>query len=327
MMKQGNRRTGAALLAGLTALCVLTHIPAEAQVTKLRVSTVPIMDSAPLQVALAKGYFTEQGLEIDTTPTVGGATGLPAVAAGQIQIAFSNIVSTILGAKQGLGFTVIAAGSSTDANPPELGGMVARKGSNLKTGKDFEGKRVGVNTRNNINWVFIREWVEMTGGSPDKVTFLEVPFPQMIDAVRRDSVDAAMTVEPFLSAGVKGGTVDLVGWPYNVVLKRMPVAQYVATKTFIQANPDAIERFVRAYNRGVDWTNANKGTEEWVKIISGYTRMAPDQLQSITSPVFNKTVDAEGVAKIAGLMRKHGLIQGEVDVKDLLYKTAVEPVK
>src|SRR5881392_603316 len=85
--------------------------PAAAQ-TKLRVSTIPIIDTAPLQVAVAKGFFAAEGLEIDTTPTAGGAAGLPALAAGQVQIAFSNIISLVLGVKQGLEFEIIAAGSS-----------------------------------------------------------------------------------------------------------------------------------------------------------------------------------------------------------------------
>ena len=50
-------------------------------------------------------------------------------------------------------------------------------------------------------------------------------------------------VEPFLSAGVGGGSMQIVGWPYNTVQKNVPVAQYVATKSYIDANPAIIERF------------------------------------------------------------------------------------
>jgi hypothetical protein len=59
----------------------------------------------------------------------------------------------------------------------------------------------------------------------------------MVDAVKGDRVDAAFVVEPFLSAGVASDAVSIVGWPYNAVQKRIPVSQYVATKTFISQNP------------------------------------------------------------------------------------------
>ena len=99
-------------LLGAAALLLAAALPAaQAQVTKLRVSTIPIIDTAPLQAAIAKGFFAAEGLEVDTTPTQGGAVGLPALAAGQVQITFSNIISIALGVKQGLPFQIIAAGA------------------------------------------------------------------------------------------------------------------------------------------------------------------------------------------------------------------------
>jgi NitT/TauT family transport system substrate-binding protein len=297
---------------------------AQSPPTKIRVSTIPIIDTAPLQVGIAKGFFAAEGLEIDTTPTAGGAMGLPALAAGQVQITFSNIISVVLGAKQGLGFEVIAAGSNTGDKTPDLAALVAKKGSAIKTGKDLEGKRVAVNTRNNIIWLYARAWVQATGGNPDAVTYLEVPFPQMVDAVKGDRVDAAFVVEPFLSAGVASDSVSIVGWPYNAVQKRIPVSQYVATKTFITQNPGVIDRWVRAYNKSVDWTNQNQGSEEWTKIIAAYTRLAPEQIRSLSLPPYEKTVDAASIDIVVEQMRKNKMIEGPFDSKALLYRTAVK---
>ena len=315
-----------AILASSTLLA-FTPLAQGQTMTKLKVSTIPIIDTAPLQVGIAKGFFAAEGLEVDTTPTAGGAAGLPALAAGQVQIAFSNIISVVLGAKQGLGFSVITAGSVTGDNAPDLAGLVAKKGSTIKTGKDLEGKRLAVNTRNNIIWLYARAWVLATGGNPDAVTYLEVPFPQMVDAVRGDRVDAAFVVEPFLSAGLKSEAVALVGWPYNAVQKRIPVAQYVATKAYIEKNPDVIDRFARAYGKAVDWTNQNQGSEEWTKIIAAYTRLAPDQIRGLALPAYEKTVDPARMDQVVELMRKDKLLEGPFDTKALLYRTAVQGAK
>jgi NitT/TauT family transport system substrate-binding protein len=319
------RRFTAAAAACATLPLIVPR--AEAQAVKLRVSTIPIIDTAPMQAAIAKGFYKEQGLEIDTTPTAGGAAGLPALAAGQVQIAFSNIISLVLAEKQNLGFQIIAAGSATTDAPPDLAGLVAKKGAALKTGKDFEGKTIAVNTRNNIIWLYARAWVRKTGGDPDKVTYLEVPFPQMNDAVRGGRVDAAFVVEPFLSAGRGTGEIDLVAWPYSITQKRIPVAQYAASKAFIQANAATIEKFVRAYNKGVDWINANKGGEEWVNLIAGYTRLKPGQIKAINIPAFDKTVDPARMDETVALMKAHKMIEGTVDLKAMLYKTATVAVK
>jgi NitT/TauT family transport system substrate-binding protein len=314
------RRTAVAAL-GAATLGLATPL-VRAQATKVRVSTIPIIDVAPLQVAITKGFFTAQGIEVDTTPTQGGAAGIPALAAGQVQIAFSNVISMILGAKQGLGFEIIAAGSNTGAEPPDLAAIIAKKGSPLKTGKDFEGKRIGVNTRNNIIWLYARAWVRATGGNPDAVTYLEVPFPQMVDAVRGDRIDAAFSVEPFLSAGL-AGDMQLVGWPYNTVQKNIPVAQYAASKTYIQQNTQLIDRWCAAYLQGVDWTNQNRGSDELAKIISAYTRIPPEQIKKLPLPAYEKTVNAAALEPVVDLMRKNGMMEGSFDPKSFLYRTAV----
>lgn len=319
-----NRLARVALLAAGAWLVVPG---AQAQTTKLRVSTIPIIDTAPLQVGIAKGFFAAEGLEIDTTPTAGGAAGLPALAAGQVQITFSNIISIVLGARQGLGFEVITSGSSTGDKAPDLAALVAKKGTSFKTGKDLEGKRIAVNTRNNIIWLYARAWVQATGGNPDAVTYLEVPFPQMIDAVKGDRVDAAFVVEPFLTSGVKSEVVSIVAWPYNTIQKHIPVGQYAATKEFIQKNPQVIERFARAYYKAVDWTNQNQGSEEWMKIVSGYTRMSPELLKSLSLPPYEKSVDPAGIDLVVEQMRKHKMIEGPFDSKALLHPTATGAVR
>jgi NitT/TauT family transport system substrate-binding protein len=311
-------------------LCLLTSTSSEAQqLTKVRVSTIPIIDTAPLAAAIAQGYFKEAGLDVDTTPTVGGAVGLPALAAGQIQIGYSNIVSIVLGAYQGLEFQIIAAGSASSDAPPNTAGLFAKKGTDIKTGKDLEGKRVAVNTRNSINWLVVREWARLMGGDPTRIIFLEVPFPSMTDALRGNQIDAGFTVEPFLSAGVTSGVTEIVGWPYDRIMKRVPISQFAANKSFIQANPSVIGRWVRAYNRGIDWVNQNKGSEDWMQLVASYTRMTPEQVRNIAIPLWDKTVSAVNVEKMVDLMRVHGLLEAgrPLDVKALLYASATTEVK
>jgi NitT/TauT family transport system substrate-binding protein len=181
-----------------------------------------------------------------------------------------------------------------------------------------------VNTRNNIIWLYARAWIQATGGNPDAVTYLEVPFPQMIDAVKGDRVDAAFVVEPFMSSGLQSDAVTVIGWPYNTVQKRIPVGQYAATREFIAQNPQVIEKWVRAYNKSVDWCNANAGGEEWLKIVSGYTRLPPELLKTLSLPPYDKTVDTAAVDLVVEQMRKHKLIEGPFDSKALFYKTALK---
>ena len=301
------------LVAG--ALCAT---PAQAELTKIRASTIPTADSAAFEVARAKGYFADEGFEVDPTPLVGGAAGIPALMSGQLQVASTNIVSAILAASQGLDIVIIAAGNATGSTPPDFMGLVAAPNAPLKTGKDFEGKRIAVNTRNNIIWLYARQWVEATGGDPNKVTYAEVPFPQMGDALAQGRVDAAMMVEPFLSAAMKGGVAATVAWPYNAVQKNLPVAEYVTTRAYADAHPGFADKFARAYARGVDWANANVHSDAFFDILSGYTRIPAERMKEATMPVYIKTIAVADLQQIAALMKRQGLLKQDVDVSRLL---------
>jgi NitT/TauT family transport system substrate-binding protein len=294
--------------------------PAKAtEAVQLRFSTIPTIDNAAFEVALAKNFFGDEGLAISPVPTVGGSAGIPALVSGQLQAASSNIVSIILAAAQGLEPVMVIAGDTTGDAPPDLLGLVGKKGAPYKSGKDLEGKTIAINSRNNIVWLFTREWIEKTGGDPAKVAFVEVPFPQIIDAVQNNRVDAGAEVEPFLSAAVDAGTVDIIGWPYSATQKRLPVAEFAMTKTYADAHPDIVARLIKAYDRGVDWTNANLDSPEFDQIVSHYTKVQPELLKRVTKPVFVKTVDLHSVELVVSLMKKHGLLKTDVDAKAIVY--------
>jgi ABC-type nitrate/sulfonate/bicarbonate transport system substrate-binding protein len=45
-------------------------------------------------------------------------------------------------------------------------------------------------------WIRATAWLDHTGGDADRVIFVEIPFPQMVDALVNNQVDAAMVNEP-----------------------------------------------------------------------------------------------------------------------------------
>lgn len=291
--------------------------------TKVRVSTIPVLDAAPFQIALTRGFFEEAGLDVDTSPTTGGAFGLPALAAGAVDFAFSNSVSIALGAAQGLGFKIISAGSFTAQEPPDVSGLVARAGAGITSGADLTGKRFAVNSRNNINYLYGKAWIDATGGDSSTVIFREVPFPQMLDAIATDQVDVAFIVEPFFTAGLSSGAVELVGWAYNAVQPEMPVAMHVTTERFLAENPEIVAAFVEAYNRGVRWSNDNVGTEEWISIIAGYTRLDPGFLAGLPDLPFFETIDPEKFQPTLDLMLEYRLLRQPLMARDLLHDTVL----
>ncbi|KPQ19319.1 MAG: NMT1/THI5 like [Rhodobacteraceae bacterium HLUCCA24] len=198
---------------------------------------------------------------------------------------------------------------------------MAKSGSGIASGADLEGKRLAVNTRNNIIWLYAKAWVDATGGDADSVTYLEVPFPQMLDAVAGDQVDAAFLVDPFFTAGTSSGAVELVGWPYNAIQPQIPVGMYATTESYLAENPEVIANFVSAYNKAVDWANDNAGTDEWAEIVASYTRLTPDRLSDLQILPFFKTIDPDRLQPTLDLMVDYDLLRSPIEAADMLHDT------
>jgi NitT/TauT family transport system substrate-binding protein len=322
-MDSGRRRFVSGAAGVLASLCAPLGLAQSG--TRLRVGTIPIVDSAPLFVGIEKGYFKEFGLEIDTTPAPGGAALLPALAAGQFQVAFSNTTSTLLAIGEGLPFRFVTAGCSTGAQGPDLAGLMVRTDSPIRSGTDLEGKRVAVNNRNNIMWIRTASWIDKNQGHSDRTTFVEIPFPQMVDALAGGQVDAAMVNEPFLSVGLQAhkDKVKVLSWPMSDTAPSGVVSQYVANNDWLTKNPELAERFARGLGRGVGWVRQNQGNPEWEKLVSGYTRIPPEHLRGIALPVYDSVIDPSKIREMIDLMRRYKVLNQDLDVSALIYPTAL----
>jgi NitT/TauT family transport system substrate-binding protein len=317
---------GLLTLLAAVVLAGFLILPAQAQEKKvLKVSIIPIADVAPLFAAMKQGYFQQQGLEVDTAPTAGGAVGIPGLLAGAYDIVFTNVVSTVQARAQGLPIKIIAPASAVGDGLQGEGGaaILVRKGEGIGTGADLVGKSLAVNTQKNIIWLYARAWVQKAGGDPDKVTYREVPFPQMIDALRSKSVDAVFGVDPFYTIAKGDPALESIGSPYLSVQPGLAVAQYVATEEFLAKNPDTIKRFNTALQSGIEWVSKNLNSKEAHELLSSYTKINPGLLAKMAPMVDPpRKVDAASIVKTIALMKSHNLLAGEVSVDVLLAPSA-----
>src|SRR5688572_8001018 len=104
MIKTGLVRTTVTLAVMLGAISSLS-----AQDIKFRIGTLPTYDFAASEVAIAKGFYKEEGLAIETTPAA-GAAGISALVAGQLQVVSTSSVPILIAAMQGLNPVIIGAG-------------------------------------------------------------------------------------------------------------------------------------------------------------------------------------------------------------------------
>ena len=112
-----------------------------------------------------------------------------------------------------------------------------------------EVKKVSAGLINSVNYVHMREWLQRNGVDPTSVQFLELPFPQMADALFQNRLDAVWNVEPFVTIMLKTGKARTVVYPYQENIPNMDITAFYARESWLKANRDVALRFKRAIEK------------------------------------------------------------------------------
>jgi len=185
----------------------------------------------------------------------------------------------------GLDMMFVAASTHIRKDPPDNSGVAVRSVDNINGPKDLTGKKVSAGLINGPNYAHMREWLQRHGVDPASVEFLEIPFPQMADALFQNRLDAVWNVEPFLTFMVKSGKARVIAYPYQENVPGMDITGYVARESWVKANPDVARRLKRAIDRAtVDLINAGK--EERDSWVVKYTGAKPEIVAALNLAEF-----------------------------------------
>lgn len=294
-----------------------------AQSTKLETSEVqvgilPIAAHVPVFAAQELGYLSEEGLKVVTQFSVGGAALLPLVIQGQMQIGNIPISTGLQARSRNLDVVMIGAGTYIEKmRAPGQTATIVKADSKIAKLSDLNGKKVAVNVINSVNWLYNRAMLENAGADLKTVTYLELPFPNMIDAVVNGQVDAAAIVQPFLFFGRSSGKVRIVGYDLLDVQPGVQVSGFAVSRKWAMANPRTLAAFERAVARAVDYLMANETQAK--QIVVKFTKAKPEVIEGAGLPSWTNEITVANVEKQMDLMVKHGLLPKRQDVSELIW--------
>src|ERR1700758_4478241 len=131
----------AALAASLTA--------AQAQ-TKLTLGYGSASAWIASFVAADQGIFAKHGLDVTMKFVPSAATQPAAITAGSLDIGTFDAPLLLLADEGGLDLRIVAGGTSEQGKDKEMGRVMAREDSAIKSAQDFRGRRIGIPGRNSI---------------------------------------------------------------------------------------------------------------------------------------------------------------------------------
>lgn len=285
----------------------------------LTVGMLPIVDTAGFQIAVDKGYFRDEGLNIKIEEIQGGVNATPKLTNGELDITWGNWVAYFQDQSRNNADLALLTDGYQSSEGMFL--TVAMPHSGINDPKDLEGKRIAVNTRDNIVEMNLLTTLQSYGISGDEVELVEVPFPDMPDAVASGKVDAAAVLEPFLSKANKLGAhtvLDIASGP----TQEIPIAGFSSTKEFAEKNPNTVAAFQRAMTRGQVEASENRDAVE--EVLPKYTDTDPQTAALVRLGTFPRRLDITRLERIATLMKVRGMLPPDFEVEPMIYQKKQE---
>lgn len=241
---------------------------AKEELTKVKVAEVAhSIFYIPQYVADAKGYFKEEGLDVEILLTAGADKVTAAVLSGDVNIGFCGSEATIYIYNQGEKDYLVNFAGLTKRDGSFI---VSRKKIENFTLNDMKGKYVIGGRKGGMPEMTFEYTLKENGINPktDLTIDTSIAFASMSGAFIGGTGDFVTLFEPqalqIESQGL-GYVVASLGELGGVV----PYTAYNAKKSYIENNPKVIEGFTKAIQKGLDFTYANSD-EEIAKTIAPY---------------------------------------------------------
>jgi ABC-type nitrate/sulfonate/bicarbonate transport system substrate-binding protein len=242
----------------LVLLCMLV-VPAMAQTpVKLKAGMVTGIDQLGLPIALERGFFEKWGLDVTIArPYATGVDALNALQAGEsetVQVGVPMIGAVLRG------MDLVALGNYS-GNATKLGSdatmaVIAHKDSGIVKGdiKTLEGKKIAASF-GTINHLYILALLEKAGLTPDDVTLVNTPPPDMTVALLARGIDAFSGWDPWPIIALKDvpGAIEIIRGGDVIAY----LGFNVALRSWVEQNGMTIEKFLAALSEADKWMRAN----------------------------------------------------------------------
>ncbi|HEX5039119.1 MAG TPA: ABC transporter substrate-binding protein [Candidatus Limnocylindria bacterium] len=284
------------------------------ELAELTIGVLPIADVAPIYLAIDRGLFANEGLEVTVELVQGGAAAIPALVAGDLDIAYGNWVSFLLANQADVDLRAVAAGV---AAAPGFTELLALPESGLEGNPaGLAGTTVAVNTLANIGELAIRSTLRDAGLEPDAVQLIEFPFPEMAAALERGDADVIWASEPVPTVVKRDLEAVVVTDSFVGEMDAFPVAGYQATEEFVNANPNTVAAFRRALASAVALIRDEP--DALTDTLLAYTGLPREVVEELSLPSYEAGLDAATLERVRDYLVEFGLLEEGLDVSGLV---------
>jgi len=205
-------------------------------------------------IASKKGFFTEEGIDVQLIPYSNGPEGLKELVAGKVDMAAAADFAGVRYIFDHEQIRVVTQLSSAD-----LISVFARKDKGIIQPADLRGKKVGFIRKTAAEYLFGR-FITLHGLTMNDITVVDLPRDDIdfiLEQVEKGEIDAVVPLDPNTTDKfVEKFGENIVSWSLQDDWKFYPLL--FSTAGYLKDNDTLIEKYLRALKRAEDMIHGNE---------------------------------------------------------------------
>ena len=216
---------------------------------KIKISDRGLATSLPIYIGIQKGFFEEEGVDVELLKVTSGNEVFNALLRSEIDVGELPIDPLILGGAQSeTGVSVFLLGEFSNMSNREFDALVVSPGSSIRSLSDLTSKKIGVFPGVTAK-TFLAHYLKQKSVDISEIEFIELPPTTQLQALSAGSIDALLTYQPTTTIAKSSGYVPIdegifnkLGFSYYSVYAFSPTFSKSPLSNKVQA------AFVRATN-------------------------------------------------------------------------------
>ncbi|OLS35823.1 ABC transporter substrate-binding protein [Bacillus sp. MRMR6] len=286
---------------------------------------------APEYVAIAKGFFKEEGLDVELSTAFGGDKTMTTLLSGGADIALVGSETSIYVYAQGSNDPVINFAQLTQTDGTFL---VAREKIDhftwdLLKGSTFLGQRTGGMPQMVGEFVLKKHGIDP---HQDLNLIQNIDFANIASAFASGTGDFVQLFEPQASIFEKEGKGHIIA-SFGTESGHVPYTTFMAKESYLNDNKDVIERFTRALYKAQEWVQTHSADEIAEAILPYFEdtdieiiKMVIDRYKEQGSFATDPILDEEEWNNLQNIMDEAGELPKAVDHKTLVNTEVAEKI-
>jgi len=284
------------------------------EMKKLSFGAMSSIDIVPIVIAQEKGYFEEEGLDLDFQLFTAAKDRDAALQAGALDGLIADEIAISIYQNSGIDMKI--TGQTNGAWT-----LVVGKDSGIDNLSDLKNKKMAISENTMID--YLSDYIATENGvSADEIEKVAIPaMPARLEALNNKQVDAAILPAPFDDTAVADGGKALA----KIDNADITISAFGFTQEEIDTNGDAIKAFFAGYNKAVEYMQ-NTDIKEYEDILIKTVGYSEDTRGNIVLPELklNYLPKVENVQAVFDWSKKKGIIDKDLKAEDVIVDAFVK---